>query len=369
MFLNNLNLIAPISGTGYGIASINILASLRNAGVGVSLFPVNPNRMDADEKYHEHIRAGMNEATHFNVGAACLRIWHQFDMAQFVGRGPHIGYPIFELDRFTHQEIHHLSSLDHIFVCSKWAEQIIRDNGINVHTSVIPLGVDMDTFFPLHGQQKSGPTIFLNIGKWEIRKGHDVLLPAFERAVELAKHTTGNADMELWLVCNNPFYSEAENKEWENYFLKSAVGDKIKIIPRLSQSSQVARLMQQADCGIFPARAEGWNLELLEMMACGKNVITTNFSGHTEFVNHDNAMLVDIDELEPAHDGKWFNGQGNWAKIDDNAIDHFASFIDLIHQKKQNESLSPNLVGWATAKMFTWDNTVKEIISHVDDTR
>ena len=68
--------------------------------------------------------------------------------------------------------------------------------------------------------------------------------------------------------------------------------------------------MSQTDCGVFPARAEGWNLELLEMMSCGKNVIATNYSSHTEFCNSENCMLVETTELEDAHDGKWFRGQG-----------------------------------------------------------
>ena len=66
--------------------------------------------------------------------------------------------------------------------------------------------------------------------------------------------------------------------------------------------------MSKVDVGIFPSRAEGWNLEILELMSCGKHIITTNYSAHTEFCNKENALLVDIDELETAYDGKWFLG-------------------------------------------------------------
>ena len=54
-----------------------------------------------------------------------------------------------------------------------------------------------------------------------------------------------------------------------------------------------------ADCGLFPARAEGWNLELLEMMACGKQVIATNYSAHTEFCTKENSILIESDENIP----------------------------------------------------------------------
>ena len=75
--------------------------------------------------------------------------------------------------------------------------------------------------------------------------------------------------------------------------------------------------MSQADCGVFPAKAEGWNLDLLEMMSCGKSTIATNYSGHTEFCNKENCYLVDLPEMETAEDGKWFRGQGEWGKIGD----------------------------------------------------
>ena len=56
--------------------------------------------------------------------------------------------------------------------------------------------------------------------------------------------------------------------------------------------------MAKTDCGVFPARAEGWNLELLEMMSCNKPVIATNYSAHTEFCDDKNCMLIDIEDME-----------------------------------------------------------------------
>ena len=94
--------------------------------------------------------------------------------------------------------------------------------------------------------------------------------------------------------------------------------------------------MKQTDCGVFPARAEGWNLELLEMMACGKHVITTNYSAHTEFCNKDNCFLVDINELETAHDGVFFSGEyGHWASFDNSAKDQLIEHMRMVHGIKE----------------------------------
>ena len=122
--------------------------------------------------------------------------------------------------------------------------------------------------------------------------------------------------------------------------------------------------MKQADCGIFPARAEGWNLELLEMMSCGKHVIATNYSAHTEFCNKDNCMLVEIDSLEKAEDGVFFSGEyGEWASISESSKDQIIEHMRKAHSLKQAFSGSiPNPKGVETAKSFTWSNSTKELL-------
>ena len=118
--------------------------------------------------------------------------------------------------------------------------------------------------------------------------------------------------------------------------------------------------MAQCDCGVFPARAEGWNLELLEMMSCGKQVIAKNYSAHSEFCNEKNCNLIEIDELEDAYDGKWFRGQGEWANLGEPQIEQLISHMQTVHSTK-----SLNTEGIKTATRFSWENTAKEIINAI----
>lgn len=353
-----INIIAPINQLGYGITGLNVVKSLSKK-TSVALWPISQPQVTTQNDA-DIISACIKRGQFPDFQAPCLRIWHQHDMSQFVGRGKHIGFPIFELDNFSNHEIHHLSHLDHAFVCSHWAKSIIQEQveTLRDSVSVIPLGVD-NTLFKPSEQQKDGPTIFFNCGKFEIRKGHDILVEIFNKAF------SPSDNVELWLMCSNPFLSEQETKEWHQRYYRSKLGSKIKMIPRLDTQEEVYNIMHQIDCGIFPSRAEGWNLELLECMSCGKNVITTNYSAHTEFCNSENSLLVDILEKEPAKDGKWFFGQGSWAKIGDQQIAQFAEYMKQIHMNKQNGSLKINHAGIETAQKFSWDNTAEAIIQHV----
>tara|TARA_Y100001938_G_C8079470_1_gene428179 strand:+ start:356 stop:1423 length:1068 start_codon:yes stop_codon:yes gene_type:complete len=349
----NINLMAPVNQLGYGVAGLNILKALQEvANVSLHMIgqPQVTNQSDADA-----VRKGIETAQTFDPDAPCIKIWHQNQMAERVGRGTFIGFPIFELDTFNDLEKHHINSCSELMVCSNWAKEVVMKNCYHPLPSdlmeekihVIPLGVDTNIFKPAP-VRKDKKTIFFNCGKWEIRKGHDILIDAFKR-VEIH-----DPNVELWMMCTNPFNSPEEENRWRMLYNHP----KVKIIPRAETQQEVYNIMSQVDCGVFPSRGEGWNLELLEMMSAGKHVIATDYSAHTEFCTKENCGLVSIKDKEPAHDGKWFFGQGNWAKIDTREIfDLSIKMQNFIVNKKG----TVNQAGIDTANKFSWENTAKLI--------
>jgi hypothetical protein len=124
--------------------------------------------------------------------------------------------------------------------------------------------------------------------------------------------------------------------------------------------------MTQADCGVFPARAEGWNLDLLEMLSCGKSTIATNYSAHTEFCDEKNCMLVETTEMVDAQDGKWFRGQGQWAALKEDQISQIADYMREVHEKKKKGELNINQAGVETAKRFSWSNSAEKVIGAIE---
>ena len=340
---------APINQLGYGVAGLNILKALQKEAV-VSLFPIGQPQVTTQAD-SDAVRGSMGNAQKFDPKAPCIKIWHQNQMAERVGSGKFIGFPIFELDTFNDLEIHHLSACDEIMVCSEWAKDVINRTVGGKPCHVVPLGVDMDIFKPAT-PRNSDKTVFFNCGKWEVRKGHDILINAFKRVLEHGENA------ELWMMCSNPFNSPEENTKWHQLYNHPQV----KIIPRAETQQEVYNIMAQVDCGVFPSRAEGWNLELLEMMAAGKHVVTTDYSAHTEFCTKENSGLVTIKDVEPAVDGKWFFGQGSWAKLGEHEMwDLSMKMMKFILDKKG----SLNQAGIETAKKFSWDNTARKIIEYV----
>ena len=354
----NINLTAPINDLGYGVAGLNILKSLVRNGCRVSYWPIgqaNPRTQeDADI-----INECMANAQLFDSQAPSLRLWHQHDMSHHVGHGIKVGFPIFELNKFSELEKHHLDSLDKIIVCSEWAKTVVEKEVSGSHVDVAPLGVDA-SIFKSQEIQPRGTTVLLNVGKWEIRKGHDILCEAFNKSF------SEDDNVELWMMNHNPFLDESQESEWHNLYLQSNLGSKIKILPRVETHFEVADIMRQADIGVFPSRAEGWNLEALEMMSMGKYVILTDYSAHTEFASEINSKLIKIDETEEAYDGIWFHGQGEWAYLGDKQMEQLVSHMRTLYEINQKEykenRKNKNERGILTGEKFSWDNCAHKIM-------
>lgn len=350
----NLNFFAPCNSLGYGNASRNILKQLHLLGLNISFHPIG--QLECPDSEVKIVGDCLKNSVNYDNNATCLKIWHAKGLKEMIGRGKKVGFPIFELDKFTDIEKHQINSLDELVVCSDWAKEVCKNNGVTVPTHIVPLGVDRNIFndflYPENDIIKDSATKFFICGKWELRKGHDAVIEAFCKAFKPQDNVR--------LICNcyNPFIGKEGNNQWNQMYLLSNMGSKIHIITeRIPTQIGVAELMASVDCGVFVSRAEGWNLELLEMMACGKSVIATNATAHKQFANKENCYLVETGELETAYDGVFFNGFGNWPSITENSIDQIVEHMRDVHNKKQSGQLAVNAAGIETATKFSWENS------------
>ena len=352
--MHKLNLIAPINTLGYGVVGFNILKH-SSSRFDVSLFPIG--NIDASNEGEEGvpiIKKALDIANQFEglADSPSLKIWHEFALADRIGCGTSFAFPFFEINKFDQRRINHLSSVDHIIVASKWAETVVRDHLPSASTYVVPLGVDSSIFTHIQ-QPVTNKCVFFNCGKWEKRKGHDILLEMFKQAFP------NEYDVELWMMCANPFLTPKLHQQWETYYKTDA---RVRLLNRVQGQKDVAKVMESTNCGIFPSRAEGWNLELLEMMSMGKHVIATNYSAHTEFCNNQNCSLIDITNLEQAEDDVFFKeSAGEWASLDENAISQGVEHMRSFYRQWKSDNSILNKEGIKTANEFSWTNTIDKL--------
>lgn len=342
------------SRTGYGVAGAQLLHALQRQRIPVAYFPIGP--VDPSLTDNPTLRTALEAQGSYRTDVPSVRLSQQFDLAQHIGRGSRVGFTIFELDTFTARELHHLRSQDALMVCSDWARQVCLDNGVtSLPIHVVPLGVDRAVF---HEQVTPARTFkettFLQVGKLEPRKGQLELLRAFEAAF------TPKDNVRLVLVCGNPFVTREQMQALLKPFRKSPMAAKITLLTEeLPSQREVAAWMAAADCGVFVARAEGWNLEALEMLAMGREVIATDYSAHRQFLDPENAKLIRIDALEPAAGGAAI---GRWAAWGTAQHEQLVMQLRAVHAQRQSDGRQRNVAGLATATQFSWDASASAMV-------
>jgi glycosyltransferase involved in cell wall biosynthesis len=122
---------------------------------------------------------------------------------------------------------------------------------------------------------------FIYVGRSDPHKNLQRLLTAFAIAAR-------TLDCELWLV--GPF-DQRYTPDLITQAKELGLTDRIKFLNYVSRS-ELARLLNQAIALVFPSLWEGFGLPVLEAMACGTPVITSNLSSLPE-VTGDAALLID----------------------------------------------------------------------------
>lgn len=217
---------------------------------------------------------------------------------------PLVGYTFFEVDVLLDEAVSALANFDLVIAGSRWCESILNAHGCS-HTATVIQGIDPEIFFPGNDSPPKDRFTIFSGGKFELRKGQDLVIRAFRVFKERYQ------DAHLLCAWFNPWEKSMDSMQLSPHIIVSAnTGgyfdrirevlvdngislDDVTILPpkRMDEMVWVYRF---ADVGLFPNRCEGGtNLVLMEFMATGKPAIATDTSGHKDILTDRNAMLLE----------------------------------------------------------------------------
>lgn len=349
----NINFVAPINGTSYGLTASYLLYHLSSMHK-ISLFPIGQIQ-PTYPIFQTTTQIAIKNAQTFDKDAVCLRKFHPHDMALRIGN-PTVGFTVFELEKLRDNEIHHLNSVDAIISPTHWQKKVLEEHNIKAELYVAPLGVDEKIFRPIKIDIPNKPFQFVAVGKWEERKNYKTLIKAFDAA--FAPYD----DVELHILAFSWIQPAVERMQTElpRLLADTAIGYKVKVYPnQFIPPEQLANIYNMCDCGISLSHAEGFNLPLLEMLACGLPVIATNVTGHTEYLKPEHGILIDPIGKVEAFDELFFRDKfGEWY---DFSFDQIVESMRTAYNTFRDKDFSNNA---KISETFNWEHLAIDI-SHI----
>jgi glycosyltransferase involved in cell wall biosynthesis len=181
---------------------------------------------------------------------------------------------------------------DRIVVPSTVARQSFAEMGYGGKTEVVPIGVDIDVFFPKRVNPRSGATaapVFraCYVGRIEPAKGVGYLLQAWKRLA------LPRAELVL----------AGEAMPAMNSWLKGFSDCNVRLAGFLSPY-EVAQCYRDSNLFVLPSPNEGLAMVLLEAMASGLPAVATDMTGAVDCVENGKEGLIvparDVDALADA---------------------------------------------------------------------
>ena len=348
--------------TGYAMSCREILRALDQEGVRTiyryvygpgSPFPVAEPEGSGD--YRLNVIAQRTVPRQSEVAV----VYGQGDVFQHNQGRYKIGYTMLEVDGFPPDWVRQANQMDEVWVPTEFNRRGFLASGVKRPLHVVQLGVDGNYFHPgiRAYPNPAGEFVFLSIFEWGERKDPWLLLRTFNE--------TFSAGEPVRLLCKviNRDGGLSLKQEIRKLRLKES-GGKISWLFNLEfPHYQLGALYRSADCFVAVSRGEGWNMPLMEAMACGLPAIATDWGAHTEFLHEGIAYPLRCRGTVPAVAKCPYYAGFSWANPDP---DHLRHLLREVYESRDEARRRGQAAAAEIASRWTWQNTARKIVARLE---
>lgn len=278
-------------------------------------------------------------------------------------QGPKIAYNVWESTRQPEQFFQRLLAFDQFWAPSEWQRQCTIEQGFDPdRTKVVPEGVDGEIFrpIPLSDHYPREVFRFLVFGRWDYRKATGEVLQAF------VDEFAPDEPVEVIASIDNPFPTPDGLKTTQDRMAHYGFDKdpRIKIV-HFPPFTKYVKYLQTGHAFVSCARSEGWNLPLIEAIACGIPTICSDYGAQLEFAGGI-SRLVRIKDHQPVP-ANIFVGQnvpGTWAEPDFNHLRQVMREVYENYDKHIPGALAGSKV---VREKFTWEAAARRAFEHLTE--
>ena len=261
---------------------------------------------------------------------------------------------------------------DELWVHSRWVAGRAAEGGVDpARIQVVPHGVDAAVLSPEGPRFDFGPAlagaagrfVFLFVGAAITRKGVDILLDAYGRAFTARDPVT----LVIKDHGGDVFYRGVGLAGAIAAFRKRDAAPDLLYIDEYLDVERLAALYRSCDAGVFPYRAEGFAMPILEAMACGTPSIVPRFGACLDFCDDTTSFLIPARRIKlPVLRNLQFNTLGfreEVAEVDFCEVDPaiLAAEMRRVADLDAETVAATGAAAARKARHFTWAATIDRI--------
>jgi glycosyltransferase involved in cell wall biosynthesis len=251
-----------------------------------------------------------------------------------------------------------------IITPSKWSRSGFINSGADPSRVVIvPHGFDPNIYKPLSDFERNKLRselgwegfIFLNVGAMTPNKGLSFLLNSFALIMDQYP------EAKLVLKGLDSLYPSKEllikNIEGLKYFDTEKIMRRLIYIGETLPFSKVSQLYQAADAYVSPYFTEGFNMPVLEAIACGLPVICTKGGATDDFTTQDFALYIESKVQECRLD----EHNTGLTLVPD--IKHLIELMRVIIERHDFREQARKTGSEFVKAKFTWEKVINQLLS------
>lgn len=347
--------------TGYAMSCREILRALDVEGVEVAYrYVYGPRTVFApvEPEDSEDYRLNVLRSRRVSWRPKASVVYGQADVFGSNRGRIKVGYTMLEVDGFPPDWVRAAQKMAEVWVPSEFNRRGFLDSGLTRPIEIVPLGVDTNYFHPRLSAfpNPHGEYVFFSAFEWGERKEPGLLLKIFNDEF--------SCDEPVRLVCKviNRDPGLKLKEEIRALRLRDQGGKISFLFNQEFPHYQLGSLYRSMDCFVSVSRGEGWNMPLMEAMACGLPAIATDWGAHQEFLHEGNGYPLRVRGTIPAIAKCPYYTGFRWADPDPDHLRHLMRWV-FEHRAEAHEKGAQ--AAREVADRWTWRHTAKKIVERL----